>query len=142
MALLDDRGRLFGRVNLLDAAIGLFVFAIVPAAYASWAFFRTPPPVIEAVIPAVIAPGQADLPIELRGRHLRPFLHAGIGNSPAPFLFDSSERAQLRLTASWTANGWKADGVPLKAGAPFTLTAPTYVLRGEILGISPTNAGK
>src|SRR5204863_1080697 len=36
----------------------------------------------------------------------------------------------VRLTADWTANGWRADGVPLKAGTPFTLTAATYVVRG------------
>jgi hypothetical protein len=237
MALLDAQGRLFGRVNLLDALIGLFVLALVPAAYASWALFRTPAPIIEAVNPAVLAPGQPDQTIEVRGRHLRPFLNAGIGGTPARFLFDSQERAQIvvpalppgshdlvlldskelarlpnavtvkpgqaidmqvrfvtrpevleevarrldgaadtsrpvlvsyevtqellgttkpelhegrisivkghvRLTANWTPNGWRADDVVLKAGAPFTLTAPTYVLRGEILGIAAADAGK
>jgi len=239
MALLDDRGRLFGRVNLLDALVGVFVFALVPLAYASWALFRTPAPVIESVVPAEVAAGLADQSIEVHGRHLRPFLRAGVGGTAARFLFASSESAQVllpalppgtydlllldskelarlpnavtvkpgkvvdiqvrfvtrpevleevarhhressktdtsrpvlvsyevtqellgttksdlhegrisivkgvvRLTANWTANGWQADGVALKAGAPFTLTTPTYVLRGEILDVAGTDAGK
>jgi hypothetical protein len=239
MALLDDQGRLFGRVNLLDALIGLFVFALVPLAYASWAVFRTPLPVIESVTPSLLPHGQPNQKVEVRGRHLRPFLRAGVGGAPARFLFDSQERAELilpelppgahdlvlldskelarfpnavtvkpgsvvemqvrfvtrpevleevartlkagaaantsgpvllsyevtdellgttkpdlsegriaivkgrvRLTANWTADGWRAGGVPLKAGAPFTLTAPTYVLRGEVLDIAGADAGR
>jgi len=236
MAMLDDRGRVFGRVNLLDLAVGLLVFLLIPMAYASWMLFRTPVPVIQSVTPSVIPPGMADQHIDVRGQYLRPFLRANIGSARATYLFESPDHAQVqlpalapgtydvsffdskeiarfpnavtvrpgttveirvrfvtrpevlqevqrterdgsktpppdasrptlvshkvtdellgttksdlsegrlsviegvvRLPAIWTADGWQSDGVPLKAGAPFKLTAPTYVLEGEILSIA------
>ncbi len=242
MAVLDDRGRLFGRVNLVDAAAVLLVLALIPLGYVAWMLFRTPPPVVESVLPAVVSAGVANQRVELRGRRLRPFLRADVGDAPATYVFQSPERAEvvlpslspgsydlrffdateiarfpgmvtvkpegvveiqvrfvtrpeilgvvqrslavstadattrssgptlvsydviddlvgttkpdlregrvsvirarIRLNASWTPDGWYAAGVPLRAGAQFAFTAPTYVLRGDILSVGIPNAAQ
>jgi len=96
MAMLDDQGRLFGRVNLIDAAVVLFLFALLPLAYGSWVLFRTPLPEIEEVTASVL-PGRPGQHIQVRGRNLRPFLRASVGGKAAIFLYESPDRAQVEL---------------------------------------------
>jgi hypothetical protein len=189
--------------------------------------------VIEVVTPGAIAAGE-NARIAVRGRHLRPFLRANVGNIRTPFLFESPGRAQVqvpplpagaydlaffdawkeiarfpnavqvnpgtpldvhvrfvtrpeilehvkrsqegaggaelrskldtsrpvllsyevsgdrvavvkglvRLWATWTADGWQANGVAIRAGALFSLAAPTYVLEGEILSVAPAHGAQ
>jgi len=99
MPVLDAQGRVFGRMNLIDAAVAVFVLVLIPVGYGSWALFRTPPPVIESVESAGIAPGEPDQQIVLHGRYFRPFLYGRVGSQSAQFLFESADRAQLRLPA-------------------------------------------
>ena len=100
MPILDDRGRLFGTVNLIDAAAVVFVVALVPLAYGSWALFRTPPPVVTAVTPSVLQSGKTEgAMIRVDGKDLRPYLSALIGTKEARYLFVSTTRAELRLPA-------------------------------------------
>ena len=248
MAILDDQGRLFGRVNLIDAAVALFVLALLPLAYGSWVLFRPRPPVIEEVTASVLA-NQPKQHIEVRGQNLRPFFRASVGGMAATFLYASPDRAQVelpplapgtyylafwddskeivrlpdavtvrpvpqqnpaevellvrfvirpevldevkrsqrerpdrelhpttsrpvlvsyevtdevrgtttgdviqgrltvvkcvvRVVAARTADGWQYDDRPLKAGASFKLTDETYVLTGDILSITVTDAGR
>jgi len=98
MAILDDRGRLFGKINLIDAAVVLFALGLVPLGYLSWGFFRTPPPVMTGITPSVVHAGGGER-IVLHGQHLRPYLRAFVGNNPADYLFESPERAEIRLPA-------------------------------------------
>ena len=49
MKVIDDRGRLFGRVNLFDAAIAAFVVVLIPLAYGTFLLFRAPAPRITSV---------------------------------------------------------------------------------------------
>ena len=44
MAILDERGRLFGKINLIDLALILLVVVTIPLGYAAYLLFRTPPP--------------------------------------------------------------------------------------------------
>jgi hypothetical protein len=99
MSLFDDRGRLFGRLNLIDAAAALLVLALIPLAYASWLLFRAKPPSIDSITPAVVTVGQPSQHIEVRGRHLRPFLRAWVGSAKAGYLFDSADRAVVDVPA-------------------------------------------
>ena len=39
-ALVDGEGRLFGRINLVDAVCVLFLIGLVPVAYGSLLLFR------------------------------------------------------------------------------------------------------
>jgi len=98
MPILDDRGRLLGKVNLIDAAAVVFVVALLPLAYGSWALFRTPPPVVTAVSPSVIPSGKTEgTVIRVDGKDLRPYLRALVGTTEARYLFVSSTRVELRL---------------------------------------------
>jgi hypothetical protein len=97
MRIVDDQGRLFGRVNLVDAGVALFVVVLVPLAYLSWQLFRLPPPVVEHVIPAVVTPGKDATRIQLRGRHLRPYLRAYVGGVGGDYLYEAPGRAEVKL---------------------------------------------
>jgi hypothetical protein len=84
MRWIDTRGRLFGRVNLVDAAVALFVLALIPLGYAAYRIFRIPPPTIAGVTPGTIA---IDAPqrLTLTGQHFRPYLIAYVSRTGEPF---------------------------------------------------------
>jgi hypothetical protein len=85
--LVDDRGRLFGRLNLVDAAIGVFVLVLIPLGYMAFLLFRSSKPVIASVDPAPLtyiedrASGgtQVSGKLKVRGSGLQPVLRATIG---------------------------------------------------------------
>ena len=77
MALVDDRGRLFGRINLIDALVGGLVIAAIPLAYAAYALFRQPQPSLTGIEPSTITPTTAN--VTVRGENLRPFLRVSFG---------------------------------------------------------------
>src|SRR5262245_66460339 len=96
--------RLFGRINIVDAAIGLFVLALIPAAYFSFLLFRTAKPVITSVDPAQLtyieerasAGTQLSGKLKVHGRGLQPLLRASIGKQEAiAFIFESPESADV-----------------------------------------------
>lgn len=97
MPLFDDQGRLFGRINLIDAALVLLAVVLVPLAYGSWRLLNGPEPHIESVGPATVVAGREDQVVTVRGNALRPFLRADVGSQPAAFLFRTTEDAQVRL---------------------------------------------
>ena len=49
MSVIDKDGRLFGRFNLVDAGILVFVVLLVPVGYATFLLFRPERPSIESV---------------------------------------------------------------------------------------------
>src|SRR6185295_13855340 len=51
MPMIDDRGRVLGRVNLIDAAFVLLLVAAVPVAYGAYLLFRDPTPRLTNVLP-------------------------------------------------------------------------------------------
>ena len=103
MPLLDDRGRLFGKVNLIDLAVVLVVIGLLPVAYASWNLFKTPLAVIDAIAPTALQPNVPKQQIQLTGKNLRPFLRTYVqvpqGSAPTTFLFASPESAVVELPA-------------------------------------------
>src|SRR5436190_1726550 len=86
MPLLDDRGRLFGRFNLIDAAIVLFLVALIPLGYVSWLLFRTPMAKLTSVEPAVLVAHKDRQLIDIHGKNLRPFLHVSLNGTGADYL--------------------------------------------------------
>lgn len=94
--VIDDQGRIFGRVNLIDAAAVLVLFLLVPVGYGAWAFFRIPSPEIVALSPSVLPPGK-DLRVQLQGKNLRPFLRAQIGSQSAVLLIQSPTLGEVIL---------------------------------------------
>lgn len=133
--VVDDRGRLFGRLNLVDAAIGLFVLVLIPVAYLAFLLFRTPKPVISSVEPAPLtyiedrASGgtQVSGKLKVRGSGLQPVLRAMIGDRAAiAFIFESPASADVLFgdLAEGTHDLVLYDGVQEVARAPHAVTIP------------------
>jgi hypothetical protein len=96
MPLIDDRGRVFGRVNLIDALVVLFVFLLIPLGYATALLFRVPPPKIISITPERIMAGSPTT-IRLTGEDLRPFLFAQVGPVEGVFLVESPTAGEVKL---------------------------------------------
>lgn len=54
MSAIDSNGRLFGRINLVDAIIVLFVALLIPIGYATYLLFRPERPTITSVTRVVL----------------------------------------------------------------------------------------
>jgi len=73
MAIVDDRGRLVGRVNLIDAVVAFLILVLIPVAFGAYLLFRTPAATLTAVVPAKLYQG-GNLRVEVTGENLRPFM--------------------------------------------------------------------
>jgi hypothetical protein len=149
MALIDDHGRLFGRVNLIDAMVGLFVLVLVPLGYGAFMLFRTPVPTITAITPAQI-PEKQTATVEIVGADLRPFLQAHIGRfAAAAFLVQSPTKAEIKIPDAIPAGTYdlilsdEAQELVRKPGA-ISIVAPVQAavtaqvqLLGEFVALSP-----
>ena len=97
MAVVDDRGRFLGRLNVVDAFLMLFALALVPLAYGSYLLFRTPPPRLTAVEPATIQHAE-QMRITVRGEDLRPYMRIAVGDQQGKtFLFYNATTAEVDL---------------------------------------------
>jgi hypothetical protein len=94
--LIDDRGRLFGRWNVIDAFFALLVLLAIPVAYGAFLLFRVPVPEVTAIEPATVKEHELAT-ITVKGRDLRPFLRARIGAAPASFLVQSPTAGEIKL---------------------------------------------
>ncbi|GEM_PF-3252672 len=95
MPLIDERGRLLGKINLIDAAVGLLFLFLIPLAYGAYALFRIPSPKITAV-EAVTLTDQG-WRMRLLGKDLRPFLRVFAGVHMGEFLIESPTRAEVQF---------------------------------------------
>jgi hypothetical protein len=98
MAIVDPQGRLFGRLNLLDAAFVLLLFALIPLGYASWIVFRSPPAQLTSVEPGTLM-AEPSIRLVVHGANLRPFMRVSLGTRQGlDFLFRDSTRAEAVFT--------------------------------------------
>jgi hypothetical protein len=104
MTLIDDRGRLFGRVNLVDAVVGAFVLVLIPIAYGTFLLFRSPSPQITSVTRVPITDEERRLAggsrlsakLKVRGSGFRPMLRASIDGAPTlGFVFENPNSADV-----------------------------------------------
>lgn len=102
--IIDSEGRLFGRINLVDAITVAFFVALIPVAYASLLLFRPARPHIQSVSRA--EPNKEDrrianglvirMKLKVRGDHLTPGLRAFVDDVPAiGFTFESPASADV-----------------------------------------------
>jgi hypothetical protein len=96
MPLIDDRGRLFGKVNLIDALVGLVVLLLIPLAYGAFLLFRVPAPSIASLEPASFPVHQVTS-VRLTGQNLRPFLRARTGSVDLPLFVQSPTLAEIKV---------------------------------------------
>jgi hypothetical protein len=97
MAIVDERGRLFGRLNLIDAIVGLLVLGLIPLSYGAYALFRAPMPILTGVVPAELA-ADTHIRFSVRGQNLKPYLRVSIGATQGTtFLFKDTTEAEIDL---------------------------------------------
>ena len=97
MSVIDERGRLFGRVNLIDAIVALVLLGLIPLAYGAFVMFRAPVPKITAITPSQVAEHHEGM-LQITGEDLRPFLDVRFGMSGSKgFLVQSPTRAAVVL---------------------------------------------
>ncbi|MBI3494349.1 MAG: hypothetical protein HY047_21590 [Acidobacteria bacterium] len=85
MAVIDARGNVFGRFNLIDVAVAAFLVVLVPMGYVASRVLRSPKPELLEVTPRTLTP---EMPRRVRvtGRHFRPYLVAFVAKSSEPFV--------------------------------------------------------
>src|SRR4051812_18698882 len=102
--IVDREGRLFGRVNLIDAAIIGALLVAVPLAYGAILLFRPPAPTIVSVERVPLSnveertAGGVSLggKLKVHGTGLRPNMRAEIGARRAiAFVFETTQSADV-----------------------------------------------
>lgn len=78
MHLIDDRGRLLGKVNLIDAIVGVVALGLVPLVYGAFLLFRVPVPKVTSITPTQVFEHQTAT-LQVAGVDLRPFMRARFG---------------------------------------------------------------
>jgi hypothetical protein len=97
MKFVDANGRVFGRVNLVDAAVLAFVGMLIPLAYASYLLFRSPPATITSVEPSKMELGRNPR-VRISGTNLRPFMRVAFNDLQGrPFMIGSTTTAEVDL---------------------------------------------
>lgn len=91
MSYVDERGRLFGRINLVDASVAAVILLLIPLAYATFLLFKPAAPRITGVAPSSIskeeqrisAGGKLVAKFKIKGEGFTPLLRARIGDTDA-----------------------------------------------------------
>ena len=97
MAIVDERGRLLGRLNLLDAVLLVLLFGLIPLGYAAYALFREQPPRLVSVTPDTLDQAP-DLMVTVRGENLRPYMRVSAGAlQAAEFYYRSPTEVEVPL---------------------------------------------
>ena len=95
--LVDDRGRVGGRFNVVDAVAAIILLVLIPLALGAYLLFRTPAPTLVRVSPATLLEGQNQR-LEIDGTNLRPFMRVSLDTIPArSFLIGSTSYALVEL---------------------------------------------
>jgi hypothetical protein len=94
--LIDERGRVFGRFNLIDAIVALFVVALIPLAYGAYLLFRPDPPQIVTIEPTRIQEHERAT-LRVTGSALRPFLMVKFGEKATGFLVESPTHGEINV---------------------------------------------
>lgn len=99
MAIVDERGRVFGRWNLLDVAVLVLLLGLIPLGYAAFVLFRERPPRLLAVEPTQLR--QADLiTLRINGENFRAYMRLSLGTYQGrEFQFKSTEEAEVQFAS-------------------------------------------
>lgn len=97
MSIVDERGRVAGRINLIDAIAAFALVVLVPVAYGAYLLFRTQPATLRAVQPTKVYQGP-NARIVIDGENLRPFMRVSFNTVQGrTFLIGSTKSAQVDL---------------------------------------------
>jgi hypothetical protein len=102
--MIDARGRLFRRFNIVDLLMLVFVAGLVPVAYATYLLFRPAAPVIASVERVEITREERRIAggslltakLKVRGSGFSPMLRARLNDTPAiGFIFENPNSADV-----------------------------------------------
>ena len=97
MSIVDERGRVAGRINLIDAIVAVAIVVLLPVAYGAYLLFRTPPATLRAVQPLHVYQGPNGR-ISIEGENLRPFMRVSFNTIQGrTFMIGSTKSAQIDL---------------------------------------------
>jgi hypothetical protein len=97
MALVEDRGRVFGRFNPVDVFVFVLVVVMIPVAYGAYALFRTPPAKLGGIEPKQFTMGP-NLRVRVKGTNLRPFMRVSFNTVQGrTFMIGSTSTADVDL---------------------------------------------
>lgn len=97
MAIVDAEGRLFGRWNVVDAVVVVFVLGLIPLLYGAAMLFREPAPTLRSVEPSAL-PAGPNQHVTIKGENFRPYMRVSFGpNQGANFKFKSVNEAEIDL---------------------------------------------
>lgn len=95
MPVVDDRGRVFGRFNLIDVALLVLLAGIIPLGYGAYALFRIPAPKLTEVKPNT-RQHESEFRIVVHGENLRPYMRVSLNDMQGrTFLFKSDTAAEV-----------------------------------------------
>src|SRR4051812_12104707 len=96
MPIIDDRGRVFGRLNLVDAAVAALLLVLLPAAFGAYLLLRDPQAKLTSVVPAH-AKRATTLQVEVQGENLRPYMRVSFNDVQGrTFLFNNPTSAVVQ----------------------------------------------
>ncbi len=104
MSVIDNRGRLFGTINIVDASFLAFLIVLVPLGYGTYLLFRPAKPEIHSVGPSAITAAERRVgngsaltaKFKIQGSGLTPLLRARIGDQDAlGLVFESPNSADV-----------------------------------------------
>jgi hypothetical protein len=97
LPVIDEQGRLFGKINVIDGIAILFALLLIPIAYGAMLLFRVPAPTVTAVEPAQMLEHQPGI-LTITGADFRPFLRASFGGVFSPgFLVQTPSKAEVKV---------------------------------------------
>lgn len=97
MTLVDDRGRVGGRINLVDAIAAFVILVLIPVAYGAYLLFRSPPASLTSIEQTQLYQGR-NLRIVVNGKNLRPFMRVSFNHLQGrTFLLGSTKYAEVDL---------------------------------------------
>src|SRR5262245_28219405 len=99
MTLIDDRGRVFGRLNVVDATIIAVLLIMIPIGYAAYGLFRDPPARLIGVKTNTLWIGPNGL-VTVVGVNFRPFMRVTFDSEQGGnFVFQNAGSAIVAVPA-------------------------------------------
>ena len=146
MTVIDENGRIFGKVNLIDLLVVSTLVGLIPLIYGAFLLFRTPDPQLQSVTPSQLVLEETRS-IRIIGANLRTNLRVRIGTANTEaFLVESQTAAEVRLPAGLLAGTYDvvlfdeafeldrlANALTIDPNPEMTISSlePTYWLAGE-----------
>ena len=97
MTVIDENGRIFGKVNLIDLFVVSALVGLIPLIYGAFLLFRTPDPQLQSVTPSQLVLEETRT-IRIIGANLRTNLRVRLGTANTEaFLVESQTAAEVRL---------------------------------------------